>query len=270
MRTIAETRTSDLLSKLKLSDTVQDLTLKMLKDVSEKKTGAVAKELAENLGIAQKEATKMAKEMKKALSLGKSDEAMKQILEDGITAQVKEVVELNTKESFQTTFKRALTGEVDETWAKTLREGVEREAKRLGKSVDSHVDELVEAGWKGTREGIEKSTRSAVREGVDKAFKEFRKGHHRLHMGPKDGGLIASPHEHTVAEGTLTEKPLLRAFNPEKHTGSGEKASSKTVMRDLGGGQYERVNMVYDPSAESWRVESSETISSLSKDNKAA
>jgi hypothetical protein len=274
MRDVAEARTNNLLSKLKLSSSVRGLTRKMLEDVSTKKTSVVAEELIKNLGIVEEKAIAMVATMRKALERGTSDQAMKQILEDGITAQVKEVIEAGTKDSFQTTFKRSLTGEVEESWAKSLRESVETEAKRLGKSVDSYADELVEAGWKGAREGIENATRASVREGIEKAFKEFRKRNFRLHIGASDGDFDASHGDGGLGSaGAGQEKPALRVHNPDAGRSHVEKQMSQVVTHDLGGGRFERVKMVYDPAAERWMPEGEPeiiTMGDAQRDSKAA
>ncbi len=268
MRDVGETRTADLLSKLKLTDAVDELTLGMLKDVSTKRTSTAAKELAETIGVSQKEATAMVKEMKSALSRGKSDEAMKQILTDGISAEVKKVVEQSSKESFQTTFKRSLTGQVDEPWAKVLHEGVEREAKRVGKSVDSYADELVESGWKGAREGMEKATHSAVQEGVESAFKAFRKSNSRLNSPGGAANTSLSSHEKTDSDGPGSAESTRDKIDPSAVNRGGERAITQTITRELGAGQSERVNMVYDPSTKDWRVVSSERISTGTPEGK--
>ena len=171
---VGERRTAALLKELKLSESVDELVYDALTKIDSMSPRQARAHLMDTFGLSKREAGRMARETKKALKSGKADDAIKQLYEDGITKHITEVIQTDMEASFKETFGKALRGQLDEPWSKTLAKNVDEQAKALGKNVDEFADELVEAGWKGVKEGIEAATRKAVREGIESAFKRFR------------------------------------------------------------------------------------------------
>lgn len=210
LRDIAEHRTKDLLKKLKLTDKIDELSYDLLNNVRHGRTKPVTADIAERFGVSKKEASAMVKDMRKALASSKSDEAMKETLEKGISKHVTGVIEREMEQSFKTHFRRGLTGQLDTAWSKELREAVEKEAKRLGKkNVDEYADELVEAGWTGVREGIQKATKGAVREGIERAFKRLRSVKVRAFTDVEKDSEIAKESENLATKMTRSEQGRL-------------------------------------------------------------
>lgn len=162
------------LRALNLDGHVSDVTLELLKSVRDKKINKAGAELAETLGISQKEGVAMAKKARSALMKGHSDDAIKEELTEGISKHFSDLLKEDMEHAYKEQSRKILRGELDEPWAKELSESVEKRAKQLGKNKDELVDEFVEAGWSGAKEGIEKAVRKVVREGIDDAFKRFR------------------------------------------------------------------------------------------------
>lgn len=171
---IGERRTAALLEKLQLSESVDELVYDALTQINSMSPRQARAHLKNTFRLSDREAGRMARETKKALKSGKADDAIKQLYEDGITKHITEVIQTDMEVSFKETFGKALRGQLDEPWSKTLAKNVDEQAKALGKNVDEFADELVEAGWKGVKEGIEAATRKAVRKGIESAFKRFR------------------------------------------------------------------------------------------------
>ena len=267
---VSTERTAALLKELKLTDSVDTLTYEMLVDIKGAKPKEAAEKLMSRYGVPKSEADAMVKEMQKALKTSASDPAMKQILEDGITKHVTEVLEKEMKDSYKSTFKKAVTGQLDEVWSKELREATEIQAKRLGKTFDSYADELTEAAWKGAREGIEKATRQAVRKGIERAFKRFRDK--RLRGGVGSGGSNLAEHgngdvvddgfelKDGIAEARRTAQPGLGEEEVMSRHFEITTPSGDTVMH------YER----FDPALNKWIRVGSETVSLADPAKKAA
>jgi len=164
----------ELLKGVKFKEHISDVTLDLLKSVRDKNAKKAGAELAEALGVSVKEGTAMAKEARKALMKGRSDDAIKEELTEGITKHFKARFAEQMEGAHKGHFRKILNGELEESWAKELSEGVEKRAKEIGKGKNELVDDLVDAGWDGAKEGIEKTVRKVVREGIDDAFKRFR------------------------------------------------------------------------------------------------
>jgi hypothetical protein len=163
-----------LLKGVKFKEHISDVTLDLLKSVRDKNAKKAGAELAEALGVSVKEGTAMAKEARKALMKGRSDDAIKEELTEGITKHFKASFAEQMEGAHKGHVRKILNGELEESWAKELSEGVEKRAKEIGKGKNELVDDLVDAGWDGAKEGIEKTVRKVTREGIDDAFKRFR------------------------------------------------------------------------------------------------
>ena len=176
-REVGEVRTTTLLKELGLADIIDTHTTRLLTEASETKVKALAKELGERYGLSGREANKMAKEIQSALKSGKADAEIKQILEDGIQKPLTKSLVEGMEQEYKATMRQAARGEckeLGEDLSKQLKEAVEYNAKKSGKTLKEYQDELVEATWKGYREGIEAAVKKVVREGIEQAFKRFR------------------------------------------------------------------------------------------------
>jgi hypothetical protein len=183
----------ELLKGVKFKEHISDVTLDLLKSVRDKNAKKAGAELAEALGVSVKEGTAMAKEARKALMKGRSDEAIKEELTEGITKHFKARFAEQMEGAHKGHFRKILNGELEESWAKELSEGVEKRAKEIGKGKNELVDDLVDAGWDGAKEGIEKTVRKVAREGIDDAFKRFRQIKVRVGLSDAD----AAPELHS-------------------------------------------------------------------------
>jgi hypothetical protein len=221
---VGEKGTKELLQSLKLVDHIDDLAYDMLSKIRDMKPRDAAKQLADELGVSAREASSMVREMKRALLSGKSDEAIKEVLTNGVTKEISQFLQKEMQQSYKDTFRKALLGQLDEPWSKELGEGVSKRAKELGKSADQFADELVEAGWKGAKEGIEKATRELVEEGIERALKRLRaKGRAPIVMGGKD-----SHPSHSLSEGDA---------GPEEGLGQSDKEQAKDAVVESSSGE---------------------------------
>ena len=267
---VSTERTAALLKELKLTDSVDTLTYEMLVDIKGAKPKEAAEKLMSRYGVPKSEADAMVTEMQKALKTSASDPAMKQILEDGITKHVTEVLEKEMKDSYKSTFKKAVTGQLDEVWSKELREATEIQAKRLGKTFDSYADELTEAAWKGAREGIEKATRQAVREGIERAFKRFRDKGFRGGVGSGGSNLAEHTNGAGVDDGVELMDGLAEARRTAKPGLGGEEVMSRHFEITTPSGDKVMHYEQFDPASNKWVRVGSETVSLADTAKKAA
>lgn len=235
-KAVSKERTTELLKELKLTDSIEKLTYDMLEDINKAKPKEAAEKFAQRFGVEQKHAEKMVKEMQTALKSSNSDQAMIKVLEDDITKHITHVFEAEMEQTYKSTFKKGLKGELDAPWSKELKEAVETRSKQLGKDVSKFTDELTEAAWKGAKEGIEEATRLAVREGLERAFKKFRENKNRgaLFSGgaaAKVGGLKGG-----VMDGELVDHKAAGTVDEATAEGRGERVTEfKTSEMDASG-----------------------------------
>lgn len=143
------------LEKLGVKKVVADVTEETLQRAAGSQR-ALMKELTQ-FGVNKAAAKEMAREVRQAVVRGKADDALKQVLEDGITPHVTKMVQEGMERSF--------------------REGVEKTARQvgekhaLGEAAERAVREGAERGFK---EGTETAARMTVREGIEEGFKRFR------------------------------------------------------------------------------------------------
>ncbi len=182
---------------------VDKYTFKLLETVESKGVRGLTRELKE-LGVSDARAA--AKQMKKALNGGRLDKEIKDILEDGISKPIREHVETGMKEQFQTRLRSALRGELEDKSSQTVAKAVRHQAERLGKDLEKHIDDYVEAGWTGAREGIESATRKVVREGIEAAFKRHRAHRHMPDSISKDKNTFEKHAEKTATVEPQAEK----------------------------------------------------------------
>jgi DNA-binding ferritin-like protein (Dps family) len=191
--------------------------------------------------VEQKHAESMVKEMQTALKSSTSDQAMIKVLEDDITKHITDVFGAEMEQTYKSTFKKGLKGELDAPWSKELKEAVETQSKKLGKDVSKFTDELTEAAWKGAREGIEDATRLAVREGLERAFKKFRENKHR---GAAFGASVAGIHggfEGRVGEGGIVAHDGGGKSDEERSGGRGERVTEFQTSETDASGEHVQV-----------------------------
>lgn len=186
----------ELLTGLKFKEHVSDVALDLLHSVRDKSARKAGAELAEALGVSTKEGVEMAKQARRALMKGRSDDAIKEELTEGLTKHFSSRFADQMESAHKGQFRKILNGDLEEPWAKELSEGVEKRAKDLGKQKDELVDDLVDAGWDGAKEGIEKTVRKFAKEGIDDAFKRFRS----IKLRPGFGGAEDAPELRAVSE----------------------------------------------------------------------
>ena len=243
MADVSEQLTERMLRDANLVKHVDDVTTELLEGIHNSSVRELTQQL-EAAGVTNARGT--AKELKKLIKNGKADAEIKEILEDNITTAVREHLETHMEQAFKTQFRGMLDGtarasleqsqkellersgvesaeqlskaarkEFDDLGkqikhCETLERAAKEEAERLGKTLDNYIDDVVEDGWKGVKEGIEKATRKLVREGIEKAFARFREGGRfrpRSDMEKKDVDLVNADEGQTeIATGVELKK----------------------------------------------------------------
>jgi hypothetical protein len=203
---VGKEQTKALLQQLGLVDYVDDLTFKLLSPMKEMTGKQARKHIIDTMGVSSKEAGKIARNVQRLITRGKSDDAIKQILEEHITNDVSKFVAGKMENSFKDTFRKGLRGELTDpdnvAWSRHLKEAIEKRAMDLGKQVDELTDDLVEAGWKGVQKGIKQATSELVREGLESAFKRLREESRR----PRSpGGNSGNQAELILAQSVLSD-----------------------------------------------------------------
>lgn len=256
-RDVGESRTKSLLTELGLTDIVDKHTFDLLIKGADTDQRALAKELGEKYSLSADKAKSMAKEVKETLRSGKSDAELKQILEDGIHKPISDSVAQGMEKEYKATMKKAVRGECDELGegtSKQLKEAVEKNAEKSGKPLAQYEDDLVEATWKGYREGIEAGTRAVVREGIEQAFKRFRDRDSRPRTA---GGMVRVSH-HEGGEGTVevaaAEKEVANKQQQEVAVQAGHE--NMTRQRTVTGpeGQIIHITETFDSNKNQWTI----------------
>lgn len=183
-RATSDKRIGELHSALQTSEVVEGLVFDELTRISKLSRRKGRREIQNALGCSARQAKQAQKEVQKAMKTGKFDGQLKDIYTEAISKKITGRFESTIEAPFKQRFRSGLRGQIDEPWSKTLAKKVDDQAEALGKNVDEFTDELVEAGWKGAREGIESATKKAVREGIERAFSRFR----RLKLIPRPKG----------------------------------------------------------------------------------
>lgn len=188
---VGYSQTKGLLKELGLTQYVDDLTYDMLTSMRDMSHKQARTHLIDTMGLSRKQADEMAREMQRLIKSGKSDDAIKQALEDRITKDVSKFVADTMGPSFKETFKKGLRGELTDpdnvAWSTKLRQAIENRADDLAKDPKTNpygksareltadlTDDLVEGGWEGVEAGIKKAARGLIREGIENAFKRLR------------------------------------------------------------------------------------------------
>ena len=261
---IGERRTSELLKQLKLCETVDDLVFDALKSLDTMSPRQARAHLIDTFGVSKREANRMAREAKKALRTGKADDAIKQVYEDGLTKQISEVIQTDMEQSFKETFGKALRGQLDEPWSKTLAKNVDSQAKKLGKTVDEFSDELIEAGWKGVKEGIESATRKLVREGIENALKRFRARSAKVLPRDESDAIEHEAEPTTLAKEEASTTEALEAVADEKKEAilnKGESVPTRQFTINQADGTTVVITEVLDIATNKWIPAGKEVIS---------
>lgn len=261
---IGERRTSELLKQLKLSETVDELVFDALKNLDTMSPRQARAHLIDTFGVSKREANRMAREAKKALRTGKADNAIKQVYEDGITKQISEVIQTDMEQSFKETFGKALRGQLDEPWSRTLAKNVDSQAKKLGKTVDEFSDELVEAGWKGVKEGIESATRKLVREGIENAFKRFRARSAKVLPRKESDAIEHEAEPTTLAKEEASATEAVEAVADEKKEAilnKGESVPTRQFTINQADGTTVVITEVLDIATNKWIPAGKEVVS---------
>lgn len=202
--TVSERQSSELLRRMGLREYISSTAHEMLDAVKNGKPKDAIKLVTDKYGISPKAAKQTVAQMRQLLDNPKWDKGTIDILQDGISKELHPYMSAQMEGPFRERFKWLLMGEpgkelvedAGRPWLKTLREGVQSEAKRLGKNLDSYVDELVESGWKGTKKGLKDAIETVVREGLEDAFKLFRAPKVR----PKVAGDLGSGADSAAAQ----------------------------------------------------------------------
>jgi hypothetical protein len=175
----------------------------------------------------------MAREVQRLVKSGKSEAAIKQLLEEQITNDVSKFVAVKMEGSFKETFRKGLRGELTDkdnlAWSKNLSEAVQKQAKKLDKNVDGFIDELVNAGWEGVERGIKRATSELVLEGLERAFKRLREKV-ALRMPVAAGERAATQSVATVVNATTSSGDQKPA---DKSATLGAAGQPKASIREL-------------------------------------
>ncbi len=172
MREAGEKVTAGIMKQMNVSELVKDKTVKLLEELEGKSVKEIT-EILDNQNIPNAKAR--AKELFKALKNGSADEVLQEALVDGISRELNDAVTKGMETEFRKRLRDILEGKVDDESSRILSKAIREQAAKEGKEVSQLVDEYVEAGWKGAREGAEKAVREAVEKGVREAFEEFRR-----------------------------------------------------------------------------------------------
>lgn len=249
---IGHAQTKALLRELGLVKHVDDLTHDMLVSINGMSHKQARQHFIETMGVSTKQADEMAREVQKLLRSGKSDDAIKQVLEDRISKGVSEFVEGKMESSFKTTFRKGLQGELKDPdnieWSSKLRQGIEKRADDLakdpkanphGKSArelgDDITDDLVDGGWEGVQKGIRRATRELVREGIECAFKRFRSPR-TPHVAPhRDQDESDTPNTPLSKEAELDNSKREQERKGEESTSAASRGNSEreVVYREV-------------------------------------
>ena len=190
MREAGEKVTAGIMKEMKVSELVKDKTVKLLEELEGKSVKEIA-EILENQNIPNAKAR--AKELFKALKNGSADEVLQEALVDGISRELNEAVTKGMETEFRKRLRDILEGKVDDESSRILSKAIREQALKEGKEVSQLIDEYVEAGWKGAREGAEKAVREAVEKGVREAFEEFRRRRRDDDRTGQQGGTSRRP-----------------------------------------------------------------------------
>jgi hypothetical protein len=196
MRESGEKVTADIMQSFGVEKLVKDKTLELLKTLSNASEADVIK-ILENQKIANPKA--MAKKLQVALMDGTADKILQEELVDGISRELNESVAKGMEKTFKERWTAILKGEVDDKTSEILNKAIRERAEKEGKEVGKLIDESVEAGWKGAREGAEKAVREAVEKGVREAFEEFRK-----QRRDEDSRQSSTPNRRQVGQGLVS------------------------------------------------------------------
>jgi|GEM_PF-5965233 len=187
---IGHERMHGLYKELGLVDHIDELTHDTLVKFRDMKPKEINKHLVETYQLSEKQAAKTAKEMKRLLDSGKSDQAIKDLLIKDISKDIWKVASPEVEAAYKETFRKGLRGELADAangdWSRNLRKEILDHADDLAKSkttnplgkaptqlADDLTDDLVEAGWKGVERGGYRATQELVEEGVERAFKRL-------------------------------------------------------------------------------------------------
>jgi hypothetical protein len=221
MRESGEKVTAEIMQSFGVEKLVKDKTLELLKTLSNASEADVIK-ILENQKIANPKA--MAKKLQVALRDGTADKILQEELVDGISRELNESVAKGMEKTFKDRWTTILKGEGGDQTSEILNKAIRERAEKEGKEVGKLIDESVEAGWKGAREGAEKAVREAVEKGVREAFEEFRKKRdedgrsgstlphrRRVDRGP-DHTEVASNHVGTTQVVRLADSELVQGI----------------------------------------------------------
>lgn len=249
-REIGEKRTVALLKELKADTIVKDEVLPLLKNAAESNPKKFAATLTEKFGLSKGEAKDMAKEVQRCLKKGKSDDEIKALLEEGISKPFSAKMAKEMEQPFKDTIRSGLKGEMPDVFGREMVEAVEKKAAKLGKDVNKFIDELTESAWKGYREGIERAIKSVVREGIEKAFKEFRQTKSRAHLhGGAGVGAEVVEHDEKIVRGVdFKAEPKEHATKQEPRLLGTEEAYQNEYVTTDGVGNPIRVRTRLNPT----------------------
>ena len=204
MKDISYKHTLELLKECKVYQHVKENCLNLLKEIDGKSASEIEKRLVSG-GMSKEAAQSASKAVKKALEKGKCDSEIGEILEKEITAQITKLICDEMEVPFKKTLTLALKGELKTEAGEKLALAMRKEGIEL---TEKEIDDLVEAGWKGCQEGVEKAVREVVQKAIKDAFDEFRKRktRMRLHGSSTQFDVAAQELEEAAPESPLMEK----------------------------------------------------------------
>jgi hypothetical protein len=251
--------------ELGLVDHIDELTHDSLVKFRDMKPKEINKHLVETYQLSEKQAAKTAKEMKRLLDSGKSDQAIKDLLIKDISKDIWKVASPEVEAAYKETFRKGLRGELTDAangdWSRNLRKEILEHADDLAKSrktnplgkaptqlADDLTDDLVEAGWKGVERGGYRATQELVEEGVECAFKRLSGRRLRGSAGHGDSGREdrrSRPDELTEVDGLNIGDARSAGRAVERHAGESfqPEVESFEVVRD---GKVYRVTNIYN------------------------
>ena len=169
---IAHKHTHELLKELKVFEHVKSSVLDLLKSVHGKASIKEIEERLVKMGLGHEAAKASALSMRRALVHGVSDKEIAEILTKQITDEITKAITKEMEKPFKEAFAQALRGELDTEAGKKMAHELRKKGIKL---TEQEIDDLVEAGWKGCKEGVEKAVREVVERAVKQAFEEFRR-----------------------------------------------------------------------------------------------
>jgi hypothetical protein len=198
---------------------------------------------------------KIVREVTSVMNSEVADDAVKEILEKSISKPIQEAATEAAEKQFKSAYKESLEriakGQTKNAGDEAIEKGLKENAELLGKNVDEVVDDLTEAAWKGQKEGMEKTIKKVVREGIDDAYKRIRD------KDSDNGGDFGEEEDDLNRGKTIVAAEAAKEFGrtalAEEAPKKQEDASERRTHTEVdGNGNSILVTEIFDPETQRW------------------